>query len=160
MKVLIVSDTHNRNEYFYKAVQREAPLDLIIHLGDIGRLSEEIEAKTGVPAYIVAGNNDYFSMLPQESVIMLGNHKAFITHGHRYGVSHSTRELKHLAKGLGCSVVMYGHTHIPDIDDVGEIICLNPGSLSEPRQIGYRHTYIVAATDDEGGLSYELRELE
>lgn len=160
MKVLIVSDTHGRNDRFYAAVHKEAPLDLIIHLGDVGRLSGEIEAKTGIPAYIVAGNNDYFYTLPKESVIMIGTHKALITHGHQYGVSHSTRDLKHFAKGLGCDIVMYGHTHIPDIDDLGDIICLNPGSISEPRQMGYKHTYIVGNTDEKGNFTYELKEIE
>ena len=35
MRILIVSDTHRKNENFLKVVEKEAPFDLLIHCGDI-----------------------------------------------------------------------------------------------------------------------------
>ena len=35
MKVLIVSDTHRQNENFMQVMDREEPIDLLIHCGDI-----------------------------------------------------------------------------------------------------------------------------
>lgn len=159
MKILIVSDTHGRNLNFYEAVDREAPIDLIIHLGDICGLEEEIEMVTGVPCYAVAGNNDYYSFLPSESVIMVGKHRTLITHGHEHGVDYSTRDLRHYAHGIDCDIAMYGHTHVPEIDDSGEVLILNPGSLSRPRQSGRRPTYIVGITDEKGDATFEIKEL-
>ena len=37
MKVLIVSDTHGRDENLEEAVYREAPFDYLIHCGDVGK---------------------------------------------------------------------------------------------------------------------------
>ena len=34
MKILIVSDTHKIHRYLDKAIEKEAPIDLLIHLGD------------------------------------------------------------------------------------------------------------------------------
>ena len=35
MKVLIVSDTHGKDENLEAAVYKEAPFDLLIHCGDV-----------------------------------------------------------------------------------------------------------------------------
>ena len=160
MKILIVSDTHRRNDNFIKIIEKMPRPDTVIHCGDVEGGEYAISQCAGWPVGMVAGNNDVFSDLPREREFMLGDYKVWLTHGHSYYVSMGNEMLKQEAVAKGVDIVMYGHTHIPDIDDVGEIICLNPGSLSEPRQIGYRHTYIVATTDDEGDLSYELKELE
>ena len=108
MRVLIVSDTHGRNDNLYKAVQNEKDLSFMVHLGDLCGLEDYIEETTGIPCYAVRGNNDYASLLPAESLIMLGKHKTLILHGHNHGVYYSTRELKHYARALGCDIVMYG----------------------------------------------------
>lgn len=67
--------------------------------------------------------------------------------------------LKQEAKERGFDIVMFGHTHRPyfDIDKSGEkeLITLNPGSLSYPRQEGHRPSYMLMKIDDNGeaGLS-------
>ena len=43
MKILIVSDTHRRNENLKMVLERSGPLDLLIHLGD-GEGSEALIA--------------------------------------------------------------------------------------------------------------------
>ncbi len=35
MKVLIVSDTHGRDENLEIAINREAPFDMLVHCGDV-----------------------------------------------------------------------------------------------------------------------------
>ncbi len=160
MKVLIVSDTHGHDACFLEVVKKEKPLDYIIHLGDIDELEEYIEQVTDTPCYAVRGNNDMFSPLPAESVIMLGRHRALITHGHLYGVSYSTRDLIHYAQGLGCDIVMYGHTHVPELDESRDITVLNPGSLTYPRQPGRKPSYIIAETDDNDDVRFTLKYVE
>ena len=66
MKVLIVSDTHRQNENFVQVVDREEPIDLLIHCGDIEGSEYLISQRAGCPVYMVAGNNDFFSDLPRE----------------------------------------------------------------------------------------------
>lgn len=159
MKVLIVSDTHGRNDSFYRAVQNEKDVSYIVHLGDLCGLEDSVEKTTGIPCYAVRGNNDYRSLLPAESLIMLGKHKTLITHGHHHGVSYSTLRLKQYAHALGCGIVMYGHTHVPEIDLEGQVIAINPGSLTYPRQPDRRRSYAIAQVDESGEASFEIRYL-
>ena len=35
MKILIVSDTHHRNENYLKVLQKVGKVDMVIHLGDV-----------------------------------------------------------------------------------------------------------------------------
>ena len=148
MRALIVSDTHGRDGNLLEAVKREKPLDKIVHLGDIGSLEEYIEEITDCVCFCVRGNNDWRSNLPAESIIMIGNHRAFITHGHHYGVSYSTADVVRHAKSLDCDIVMYGHTHIPEIEE-GKITIINPGSLTYPRQEGRKYSYAVLEIENQ-----------
>ena len=89
MKILIVSDTHRRDENLRLLLEKVCPIDMLIHLGD-AEGSEERIAKWLNPECrfeIVLGNNDFFSRLDKEKEIRIGNYKALITHGHYYGVS-------------------------------------------------------------------------
>lgn len=159
MRVLIVSDTHGKNDNFYKVVEAEKDISFIVHLGDLCGLEDYIEETTGIPCYAVRGNNDYHSLLPAESIIMLGSHRTLILHGHNHGVYYSTRELKRYAHALGCDIVLYGHTHVPEIDLEGQVTAVNPGSLTFPRQPGRRPTYIVAEIPESGEVSFDIRYL-
>lgn len=159
MKVLIVSDTHGKDRNLMSVIEKEKDIGLMIHLGDLCGLEDYLEEVTQIPCYMVRGNNDYRSMLPGESVIMLGTHRTLITHGHHLGVSYGTRDLKHYALGLDCDIVMYGHTHYPVIEDDGRIVIVNPGSLTYPRQPDHRPSYAVAEVGDDGNVSFELKYL-
>ena len=159
MKILIVSDTHGKDDNFVRVLKKENDAGLLIHLGDLCGLESHIEKLSKIPCYCVRGNNDYRSLLPDESIIMLGKYRCFITHGHDYGVYYGTRILKEHARALDCRFAMYGHTHFPEIDESGSVTVLNPGSLTFPRQPDHKPSYIVATTDDDGEVSFELRYL-
>ena len=50
MKVLVVSDTHGRDEKLEAAVQKEAPVDLLVHCGDVEGREFFVEALAECPA--------------------------------------------------------------------------------------------------------------
>jgi putative phosphoesterase len=108
MKVLIVSDTHGRDENLEEAVYREAPFDYLIHCGDVEGREIFIEALAECPCSIVAGNNDFFTDLPQEEEITLEGYKILVTHGHYYFVSRDHDRIVEKAKAKDCQIVMYG----------------------------------------------------
>ena len=159
MKVLIVSDTHRHNENFVKAVERTAPIDLVVHCGDIEGSELFISQAAGCPVQMVAGNNDFFSELPGELTFKIGVLQVWVTHGHHYYVSMGTEFIIEEAKARGVDVVMYGHTHRPSIEYRAGIVVLNPGSLSYPRQDGRRPSYIVMETDRFGEWHFDIRYL-
>ena len=159
MKVLIVSDTHRHNENFVKAVERTAPIDLVVHCGDIEGSELFISQAAGCPVQMVAGNNDFFSELPGELTFKIGALQVWVTHGHHYYVSMGTEFIIEEARVRGVDVVMYGHTHRPSIEYRAGIVALNPGSLSYPRQDGRRPSYIVMETDRFGEWHFDIRYL-
>ena len=161
MKVLIVSDTHRQNENFMRAMDREEPIDLLIHCGDIEGSEYLISRRAGCPVYMVAGNNDFFSDLPREKEFQIGKYKVLLVHGNTYGVSMGNRELKQEARDRGVDIVMYGHTHKPVVDQGRDVIAINPGSLTYPRQEGRRPSYIVMTITDgiKQDVSFEIRYL-
>lgn len=119
--------------------------------------AEHIRELAGdAPAAIIAGNNDFFCDLPNERIFTLGGHRIFMTHGHGYFVHSGTLYLKREARKKGADIVMFGHTHKPYMEEDNELLVLNPGSLSLPRQEGHRPTYIVMEIADDGQISYEL----
>ena len=157
MKILIISDTHRKNENYIKILKELGKLDLIIHLGDIEGSEYTIQEAAGCPVEMVAGNNDFFSDLPSEKTLQIGKYCVMITHGHHYYINMGSEMLKKEAIVQGADIVMYGHTHKPVIDISSQITAINPGSLSYPRQEGRRPSYIVMETDPQGGVEFFLK---
>lgn len=155
MKVLIVSDTHRKNDNFFKVVEMHKP-DMVVHCGDIEGSEYAISEAAGCPVYMVAGNNDFFADLPQEVEFSVGRYKCMATHGHRYRVSMGPEMLFAEARERGLDVVMYGHTHKPEVRREGDIYVVNPGSLSYPRQEGRKPSYIIMETDRFGDLHFTI----
>ena len=159
MKVLIVSDTHGREDNLEKVLEKESPIDAMVHLGDVEGSEDYIRILTDAPVYMVAGNNDFFSSLPREKEIMAGNYRVFMTHGHYYYVGSGIEDLKREALARGADVAMFGHTHIPLIEYGDGIVVMNPGSISYPRQEGKRPSYILMDIDKKGVAHYEIEYL-
>ena len=89
MKILVVSDTHRKDDNLKLVLSEECPLDMLIHLGDAEGSEHFIPdwVNPECRMEMVLGNNDFFSRLDREREIDIAGHKAFITHGHYYGVS-------------------------------------------------------------------------
>lgn len=160
MKLLIVSDTHGRREEITEIIQREKPVDLLIHLGDIRGDEEYIQSLAGCPMELVKGNSDRNMEIPREKEIVLGNHKFFLTHGHCYGVGTTLDRIYMEGLRRGADVVMFGHTHIPLVEEDRALTLLNPGSTSEPRQENGKPSYIVMEWKRGRKAVCELRYLE
>lgn len=159
MKVLIVSDTHRRDENLRAVIRKEMPFDMMVHLGDTEGSEvyfEDWVRNERCSVYTVRGNNDFFSASPAERMIYIGKYKVFMTHGHMYGVSMSTSRLREEAKSRGADIAMFGHSHRPHLARVEDLIVLNPGSLSYPRQADRKGTYVVMTLDEDGEAKFRL----
>lgn len=148
MRVLVISDTHSKHTNLEEVLKREPPFDLAIHLGDAEGFQQQISEMVDCPLEIVAGNCDFLSNLEQEKIIQAGSYQVFITHGHYYNVNAGYEDIKKEARGRGCDIVMFGHTHRPIVEYGKNVITVNPGSLSYPRQDGRRPSYIVMNLED------------
>ncbi len=159
MKVLIVSDTHRKNENFLKVLERAAPIDMLVHCGDIEGSEYLIAQAAGCPVEMVVGNNDFFSDLPREKEFYIGKYKVWLTHGHTYYVSMGNEYLKEEARARSADIVMYGHTHRPVVDIEGGLVAVNPGSLTYPRQEGRRPSFVIMELDRKGEAHFTINYL-
>lgn len=159
MRILIVSDTHRHNENYFKVLEKTGPYDMVIHCGDAEGSEYAISEGAGCETKIVLGNNDFFSGLPKEIETQIGKYKVLITHGHTYYVSTNRELIKQDAVQRGFDIVMYGHTHRPVVDIGNDVIAINPGSLSYPRQDGHKPSYIIMEIDRFGDAHFTLNYL-
>lgn len=156
MKILIISDTHGKQENLLTILDRVKPIDRMIHLGDVEGQENLIAEMAECPLEIVAGNNDFFSTLEREKELQIGKYKILITHGHYYYVNMGLADIMQEGKARGMDIVMFGHTHRPVIEYGDGIIALNPGSVSYPRQEGKKPSYILMEFDKNEDVHFEL----
>ena len=133
MKILLVSDTHKKNENYFIVLEEVKP-DLVIHCGDGEGSEYALTQAADCPVEIVLGNNDFFSDLPRERVLELEGYKVWVTHGHNYYVSMGRETIKREAAARGMDIVCFGHTHRPVVDVEDTVTALNPVILSYPRK--------------------------
>mgnify|MGYP001067077864 CR=1 FL=1 len=152
MRILVISDSHGRNDDVAGVIEQVGHIDMLIHCGDVERGDDYIRSLVDCPVHMVRGNNDFFSDLPGEEEFMVEGYHIFTTHGHGYYVSMGETRLKQEARGRGADIVMYGHTHRPFYEKEEGLITLNPGSLCYPRQPGRKPSYMIMQIDSNGKL--------
>lgn len=148
MKIYILSDSHNSFDFsnFLNIAQNA---DMVLHIGDGLRDIEDLKSVLNCDFFYVSGNCDLSNIY--EQVVEVENHKIFMTHGHNYDVKYTLSRLKQKAKQVGADIVLYGHTHIPDITYQDNIWFINPGSLTRPRE-DKKPTYCILTLS--GGKVY------
>ncbi len=142
MKTLcILSDTHGNTAVYEKIRELLDSCDYIFHLGDVVGDAEQLARRYGSQkVFCVRGNCDYAlkeNTLYQE----IEGVKLMFTHGHAYGVKTSLLSLEEKAREMGVSAAFYGHTHIPEIRDVGNLQLICPGTL---KANAFQMTYCYA----------------
>lgn len=128
MKILVFSDSHHSLGNMYEAAEKEKP-DQILHLGDHYEDAEDLRAafpRTAIQ--YVPGNCDYACDLPTERLLIFQNIRIFMTHGHKYFVKSDLSRLIAAAKAQNADVVLFGHTHIPYLENTENMTVMNPAS--------------------------------
>ena len=161
MQVAVVSDTHmprGARTLPATCLERLRAADLILHAGDLTGLAflEQLRA-LGPPVQAVQGNVDEPALrdaLPEELVVEAGGARIGLVHipGPRLG-----REERLVARFPGCAAVIYGHTHLPQVEQRDGVWILNPGSPTERRRAPTRTMLELVA--EGGNLRPSLVEL-
>jgi hypothetical protein len=142
MRIAVVSDTHmprGTRALPAACVERLRAADLILHAGDLTGASFLAELRAlGPSVEAVRGNMDEPELqaaLPERRVVETG--EARIGMVHIPGPSAGRPE--RLASWFpGCAAVVYGHTHLPQVERHGAVWILNPGSPTERRRSPFR----------------------
>ena len=158
--VAVIADTHlprGSRQLPHACVERLRAADLILHLGDFvaAAFLEELRA-LGPPVEAVYGNMDEQVLreaLPRERAVEVAGTGIGMVHvpGPRAG-----REDRLVSRFPGCRAVVYGHTHLPQVEQHGGIWILNPGSPTERRRAPSRSMLVL----DVAGGHIEPRLLE
>ncbi len=104
-----------------------------LHAGDYSHDASYLAKLVDVPVFAARGNCDGQTTTKIDEFIEAAGKKIWLTHGHRYGVKQSVRELVQWSRQYEVDVAIYGHTHIPDNQWDGQLLIFNPGSAAEPR---------------------------
>lgn len=135
-RVIAVSDTHRDFQSLLRVVQRHPEAQMLLHMGDGYREVELLRsAMPALTCRVVAGNCDFDAprAAPRTAVAQIGAARIFYTHGHLFGVKEDLETLYLAGLEQEANVVLYGHTHIPQVDYRDGVYVMNPGSLGQPR---------------------------
>lgn len=134
-RILILSDTHvHRFSDIPNAIIEVAKdSDVIFHAGDIAHqdVLDGLGAITKVVA--VRGNMDVLtgtSTLPVKREVLIEKIRIGIVHG--AGVSGRVVGLARSSFD-DCSVIVFGHSHFPFLEEYGGVLMINPGSPTDKR---------------------------
>ena len=129
----VMSDSHYDLDAIDNAVCMAPDVDCWFHAGDSIADTEYLAKVSGKKVYKVPGNVDWHSTAAPEITVDMAGVRIFMTHGHRYQVKWSLDKLAQKAASIGADLVIYGHSHVGAQDEIGGILFVNPGSVSEPR---------------------------
>lgn len=135
VKLLVISDSHGNISRAEKAINMHKDADMVIHLGDYFRDANALEDLfPDLHFEYVYGNSDFMiGNVPIEKVLEIEGQRVLLTHGHRYSVNWGTEKLHTKASNDNIQLLLYGHTHISQVEYLPGCIILNPGSISDPR---------------------------
>jgi putative phosphoesterase len=122
MRVGVVSDTHNLLRP--RVLERLAGCERILHAGDVGDLGILDELGRIAPVLAVRGNTDTGDELPGSLAGELGSLRFRMVH---------RREDADPAWMPGIRLLIFGHSHRPELEWRGDCLLLNPGACGPRR---------------------------
>jgi len=159
MKIGLISDTHN---YLPSAVQIAFDdADLIFHAGDIGSMEILDRLKQIAPVRAVYGNTDIYSiasLLPSRLFFTLEGFRIFLTHNIG-SVKNFAWRIKRGDLPEVPDIVIFGHTHRPSFQKLGECYFINPGSAGQPRR-GEQPTVMKIEIKEKEMVGYQIINLK
>ncbi|SLJ96984.1 MULTISPECIES: metallophosphoesterase family protein [unclassified Paenibacillus] len=138
MKIIVISDTHlprKARKLPDPLVEALSDADLILHAGDWSDWSVHKLLSAYAPIEGVAGNTDPpeigqklgFSRIVEADGLRLG-----LVHGH-LGSKSTEQNAIHTFAGQQVDAVIFGHSHIPVMHTVNDVLIFNPGSPTDRR---------------------------
>ena len=151
----VFSDSHGKVKNIKKAVELCDDVDIFFHLGDYDVDSEIIKRYSKKTVYAVCGNNDFSSEYPEKLEIEVNGSKIILLHGHQYNYSNRDYKLLLLAQQSNAQAVLYGHSHISSSLVEDDILILNPGSITYPRD-GKGNSFAKLYVDNMGKITFDI----
>lgn len=155
MKIAVISDSHGSLAAWEKAEKYFKETDLVLHAGDILyhgsrnplpdgyntiALTEKINEATKENYNLLAVQGNVDSLvdnwvlpypLPTYAIYDNNGFRVVLYHGHQHD---TVEERVDFACRFGADLLIFGHTHLPLLEEKDNVILLNPGSIALPKQ--------------------------
>ena len=174
MKIGVMSDTHGSLVYFEKALEVLSDCDILLHAGDVLYHGPRNDLPEGYnPKKVISKINELDNILiargncdadvdqmvishPIQGPYVLsqfGETRILINHGY----VDSKEETIKKAKSMGADILILGHTHVKELYVDENLIVINPGSTSIPKDESHSVATIdIIQTHDELDLDINL----
>ena len=143
-RIALLSDTHGLMRP--EVLEHVAGVEMILHLGDVGRPAVLERLNTIAPVVAVRGNVDWgawTAALPTTLTVDVFGADAYLIH--------NLDELDLDPVAAGVRYVFYGHTHQPAHDERDGVVYVNPGSIG-PRR--FRLPISLALLRENGAVEF------
>lgn len=137
MKIGIIADTHDNLPLIKRAVEvlNKENIELLIHAGDFVAPFTFNELKNINCKFLgIFGNNDGDKAMLREKFSPIGEIKyppyILIISNKRILIIHDPVNLSKYLEHKIYSIVIYAHTHQPEIKKEGDVLLVNPGECS------------------------------
>lgn len=157
-KVGVISDTHIPHfKRLPEAIwEHFVGVELIIHAGDLSRLSVVNELETLAPVVAVQGNveeEEVIARLPIKREIVVGFCRIGIVH--ILGDSHNRVKVAR-QEFPEARVVVFGHSHVPWNEEHDGQLLFNPGSATDRRRQPRCSIGMLHVDDEKNGVWGEI----
>ena len=168
MRVGLIADTHmpgSLEALWPQAVEAFKDVDCILHAGDLHTIDIVDELSRLAPTYVSIGNGDVGIIderLRQNWMLELGGIKVGLIHRLPSPERKSAAVIgKHVQRHFGDQpdVVIFGHTHLEGVYQLDEMLCVNPGSPTLPRNQSLRMGTIGYLDIDAGRVSASIHQI-
>ena len=176
MKIGLISDTHIPEampSLWPHLFDEFQGVDCILHAGDIHHLSVLDELEKIAPVFAARGNGDDGSggrdvqpddpRLKEAWLIERNGFRIGLTHYvpmPQIPPNHTIDQWKErLFPGEALDILIYGDTHVEQIDLIGETLCINPGSPTYPHNLSLQFGTIGFLHLGETKPQAEIRQL-
>ncbi len=168
MKVGLIADTHmpgSIESLWPQVVEAFSDADVILHAGDLHTLSVVDELCALAPTYVAIGNGDV-GIVDER----LQNTWLLDFHGLKVGMVHhfpspERKSAEVISKRVNRDfeqrpdIVIFGHTHFEGIYQVEDLLCINPGSPTLPRNQSLRHGTIGCLEISDAEISVVIHQI-
>ncbi|MDP3182953.1 MAG: metallophosphoesterase family protein [Desulfobaccales bacterium] len=163
MVVGVVSDTHGNREGMALLAERlkAFEIEVLLHLGDDYQDVAVLE-EAGFKVLAVPGAfcPEYAQpQVPNRPVVKLKGVKMLLSHTPQRHKADLPEDPDPEAPPPDVRLVLYGHTHIPALENRQGILWVNPGHLKTRHEMGYPSTFAILRLSPRG-VSVEIRRLE
>ena len=151
-RIGVISDTHipKQSARLPESVLRHfEDVELILHAGDLSTLAVLDQLSAYAPVEAVQGNVEQ-----QEVAPMLPIKRTLLVGGCEIGMVHILGDRDHYRRNARrefptARVVVFGHSHIPWLEDSDGLMLLNPGSAMDRRRQPHCTVARLTITDGE-----------